>query len=389
MALLAEPGAGREYEAPDEKPGVHLHLPVGVMGVGGVLELPLSDSALVPVAATIAGWAGCALAFAIASRLATRAGSDFGQWIVQHLRRPLLLLVPLLALRTTLPLAELSDRVLDTVDHGVAMLLILGTGWMLAAFTAVLDDFVDKRFVLDKADNLTARRVHTKFTVLRRVLMIVIAVLTGGALLMTFPAARHLGAGLFASAGIAGLVLGIAARPTVETILAGVQLALTEPIRLDDVVIVEGEWGRIEEITATYVVVRIWDDRRLVVPVSYFLTQPFQNWTRVTADLLGQVTLEVDYRTPVEELRSEAGRVIEASSDWDRRFWNLQVVEAGEHTMRLRVLVSASDASTAWNLRCEIREKLVGYLQERHPEALPRIRASLEGPGTSAAPALR
>ena len=196
---------------------------------------------------------------------------------------------------------------------------------------------------------------------------------------MTFPAVRHLGAGLLASAGIVGLVIGIAARPTVETIIAGVQLALTEPIRLDDVVIVEGEWGRIEEITATYIVVRIWDDRRLIVPVTHFLQQPFQNWTRVTADLLGQVALEVDYRTPVEEVRSEVGRLVEASPDWDRRFWNLQVVEAGEHTMRLRVLLSAADASTAWNLRCEIREKLIAYLQAQHPEALPRIRASLEG----------
>jgi small-conductance mechanosensitive channel len=174
-----------------------------------------------------------------------------------------------------------------------------------------------------------------------------------------------------------GIVLGIAARPTVEALMAGVQLALTEPIRVDDVVIVEGEWGRIEEIGATYVVVRIWDDRRLIVPVSHFLERSFQNWTRVTSDLLGQITLDVDYATPIEEVRREAGRIVEASPLWDRRFWNLQVVEAGERTIRLRVLMSAADASNAWNLRCEVREKLLGYLQARHPEALPRLRAAV------------
>jgi small-conductance mechanosensitive channel len=351
-----------------------------------MLELPFSASLLMPVAATIAGGVGCALVLAIFGRMSTRAGSDLGRWVAQHLRRPLLLLASTLALRVTLPLAELSGGVLETIRHSIEMLMILGTGWVLIALTAVLDDFLDKRFVLDIADNLTARRVHTRFIVLRRVLIIIIGILTGGGLLMTFPAVRHLGAGLLASAGIVGLVIGIAARPTVETIIAGVQLALTEPIRLDDVVIVEGEWGRIEEITATYIVVRIWDDRRLIVPVTHFLQQPFQNWTRVTADLLGQVALEVDYRTPVEEVRSEVGRLVEASPDWDRRFWNLQVVEAGEHTMRLRVLLSAADASTAWNLRCEIREKLIAYLQAQHPEALPRIRASLEGELPEATP---
>jgi len=314
--------------------------------------------------------------------MSTTAGSDFGGWTVRHLRRPLLLLAPVLALRISLPLARLSGEVLETVRHSMAVLLILGTGWLLIALTSVLDEFLNKHFVIDIADNLTARRVHTRFLVLRRVLVIIVGVVSGGAILMTFPAVRHLGAGLLASAGIVGIVLGIAVRPTLETLIAGVQLAVTEPIRLDDVVIVEGEWGRIEEIAATYVVVRIWDDRRLIVPVTYFLTQPFQNWTRVTADLIGQVTLEVDYRAPVEELRSETGRVIEASPHWDHRFWNLQVVEAGERTMRLRVLVSAGDSSSAWNLRCEVREKLVGYLRDRHPEALPRIRAAVEEEAT-------
>jgi small-conductance mechanosensitive channel len=334
---------------------------------------------LLPLAVAAAGWLVCAFALWLLAGVSRRADSDFGQWLLVFLRRPLGLLVATLLFRLMLPVMALSGGQAEAIRHILAILLILGIGWLLVALTSVLDQFVHKRFVLAIPDNLMARRVHTRFVVLRRVLVIVIGVVTAGALLMTFPAIRQLGAGLLASAGIAGLVLGIAARPTVELLIAGVQLALTEPIRLDDVVIVEGEWGRIEQINATHVVVRIWDDRRLIVPVSYFLTQPFQNWTRVTADITGQVTLEVDYATPIEKVRAAAGRIVEASAHWDRRFWNLQVVEAGERTIRLRVLASAGDASSAWDLRCEIREKLIGFLQERHPEALPRFRASLTG----------
>jgi small-conductance mechanosensitive channel len=334
---------------------------------------------LLPLAVAATGWLGCALALWLVARASRRADSDVGRWPVKFLRRPLQLLAATVLFRLTLPVAKFSGGMEETIRHVLAILLILGTGWLLIALTSVLDEFIDKRFVIEIRDNLTARRVHTKFLLLRRVLVIIVGVVTGGALLMTFPAIRQLGAGLLASAGIVGIVLGIAARPTLEMLIAGVQLALTEPIRLDDVVIVEGEWGRIEEINATHVAIRIWDDRRLIVPVSYFLTQPFQNWTRVTADVTGQVSLEVDYTTPVEEVRAAAGRIVEASPHWDRRFWNLQVVEAGERTIRLRVLASAGDSSSAWSLRCEIREKLIGFLQERHPEALPRLRAAFEG----------
>jgi small-conductance mechanosensitive channel len=174
-------------------------------------------------------------------------------------------------------------------------------------------------------------------------------------------------------------VLGIAARPAAESLIAGLQVALTEPFHIDDVVIVEGEWGRIEEITSTYVVVGIWDRRRLVVPLGYFLQKPFQNWTRSGTDLLAQVTVEVDYSTPIATLREQVGEIVASSKLWNREFWNLQVTEAGERTMRLRILATAADADSAWNLRCEIREKLITYLQEHHPLALPRSRVTLEG----------
>jgi small-conductance mechanosensitive channel len=284
----------------------------------------------------------------------------------------------------TLPATHLPEAVRDPLHHGLWIVLIGAVAWTLISLTAVVDDFLGERFVLSKADNLEARRIHTRFRLLRRILVIVVIFLAVASVLLTFDSVRQIGAGLLASAGVAGIVIGLATRPTMETLLAGLQLALTEPINLDDVVIVEGEWGRIEEIKATYVVVHIWDDRRLIVPVRYFLDQAFQNWTRVRADLLGSVTVNVDYRTPVEVVRSAVGEIVGASKLWDHRFWNLQVVDADDQTMQLRVLVSASDSSNAWDVRCEVREKLIAYLQEHHPESLPRLRATLEtAPGAA------
>jgi len=190
---------------------------------------------------------------------------------------------------------------------------------------------------------------------------------------------RHfqLNRGQFPSAGLAGLILGMAMRPTLASLIAGIQIALTQPIRIEDVVIVEGEWGWIEEIHTTYVVVKIWDLRRLVVPLSYFIEKPFQNWTRVTADLLGTVFLYVDYNIQVEEIRQELHSVLESSGMWDGKSWGLQVTNAGEHTLELRALMSAPNGSAAWDLRCHVRERLVQFLQKRHPESLPRTRAEV------------
>jgi hypothetical protein len=180
-----------------------------------------------------------------------------------------------------------------------------------------------------------------------------------------------------ASAGIVGLVIGFATQKTVSTVLAGLQIAITQPIRVDDVVIVENEWGRIEEITLTYVVVRLWDLRRLVVPITYFIEKPFQNWTRVSADLMGTVSIYSDYTLPVQSLREELHSILRASNLWDGRVWGLQVTGATERALELRALMSASDASSAWDLRCDVREKLVAFIQNKYPESLPRLRAEL------------
>jgi small-conductance mechanosensitive channel len=197
-------------------------------------------------------------------------------------------------------------------------------------------------------------------------------------MLMVFQPVRQLGTAMIASAGVAGIVIGFAAQKSLGTLLAGFQIAMTQPIRIDDVVIVEGGWGKIEEITLTYVVVRIWDLRRLVVPITYFIEKPFQNWTRTSADILGTVMLQVDYTIPVDAVRQELTRILEESPNWDRKVNGLQVTEAKEKTLELRALMSSSDASKSWDLRCEVREKLVAFIQEHYPASLPLVRARLD-----------
>lgn len=298
--------------------------------------------------------------------------------VLRHVGLPLLGLGLALGLRTTLPGAlDLSNEEADDLlRQGLSIALIVFVGWSLIGGLSILHDLLDHEFDLTAQDNLEARRIHTRFDVLRRVLVFGIVLLCGIAVLMTFPGLRTLGTSLLASAGIVGIVVGLAVRPTVESMLAGVQVAWTQPIRLDDVVVIDGEWGRIEEIRMTYVVVRIWDQRRLVVPLTQLFSKSFQNWTRTSSALLGAVTVEVDYRTPVSQVREAVGQML-LDTRWNREFWNLQVVEAGERTIRLRVLLTARNADEGWDLRCEIREKLVTYLQEHHPDCLPRLRAEI------------
>jgi small-conductance mechanosensitive channel len=222
-----------------------------------------------------------------------------------------------------------------------------------------------------------ARKHVTQVRLLRRAVDTLVVIVTIAAALMIFDSVRQYGVSLFASAGAAGLVLGLAARPVLSNLIAGVQLALTQPIRIDDAVIVENEWGWIEEITSTYVVVRLWDWRRLVVPLAHFIEKPFQNWTRENASLIGSVMLYVDYRAPVESIRRKLEEFAKQSKLWDGKVVNLQVTDARERTIELRALVSARNAPQAWDLRCEIREKLIRFLRESHPDALPRARAEV------------
>jgi small-conductance mechanosensitive channel len=272
----------------------------------------------------------------------------------------------------------LPPLVAEQLHHLLDLLVIGSTGWLVLALIFALGDVALRRYPIDVSDNLRHRRLLTQVFVMQRVATVVVTVLVLAAMLLTFGPVRTLGASILASAGIAGVVLGLAARPIISNLLAGVQIAISGSIRIDDVVVTEGEWGRIEEITFTYVVVRVWDERRLIVPISYFTERPFQNWTRQTAAVLGTVFIHVDYSVPIEQVRAELYRILVQSPLWDKRVWNLQVTDATPQSVQLRALASARDAQTSWDLRCEVREKLVEYLRREHPESLPRIRAELE-----------
>ncbi|WP_341894676.1 mechanosensitive ion channel family protein [Ferrovibrio terrae] len=234
-----------------------------------------------------------------------------------------------------------------------------------------------RRFKLDTEDNLLARKHVTQTRILQRVVNGLIVVIAASAALMTFDSVRQYGVSLLASAGAAGIIVGLALQPVLKNLIAGIQLAITQPIRIDDALIVEGEWGNVEEITSTYVVMRLWDWRRMILPLSYFIEQPFQNWTRENADLIGVVMLYLDHTAPVAEIRRKAEEIVQASPNWDRRVIAVQVTDFKQSTMEVRILASAGSAGRAFDLRCEIREKIIAFLQQDHAHALPRLRAEL------------
>lgn len=299
------------------------------------------------------------------------------QQLQHRCRWPARAVTATLATLVGLSVLELGPDVGGRIGHVLQIALIGATAWLAIQAAYVAEDAAAGRFDITVEDNLLARRRATQVQVLRRVAVVAIVLLAGAGMLLTFEGMRTFGASLLASAGLAGVIAGIAARSTLGNVVAGLQIAMAEPIRLDDVVVVEDEWGRIEEITLTYVVVRLWDMRRLVLPTSYFVERPFENWTRERAQVLGAVELYADYRTPVDEVRAEAGRIVTSSDLWDGDTWLLQVTDATERTVKLRVLATARDAPTAWDLRCEIREHLVAWLQREHPDALPHVRIDL------------
>ncbi|KQQ04056.1 MULTISPECIES: mechanosensitive ion channel family protein [unclassified Rathayibacter] len=267
----------------------------------------------------------------------------------------------------------LVDRVFQIATIGAA-------AWLVGAMFVFLEDLGAERYRTDTADNRRARRLRTQMTIIRRVAVAAVVVVALGASLLTFPEARTAGASVLASAGVLSIVAGLAVQSSLTNIFAGMQLAFSDAIRLDDVVIVEGEWGRIEEITLTYVVVHLWDDRRLVLPTNHFTTQPFQNWTRTGSELLGAVELDLDWRVRPDEMREELHRILEETELWDQRVSVLQVTDAVGGHVRIRVLVTAKDAPTLFDLRCYVRERLVTWLHESDPVALPRQRVEMQQP---------
>ncbi len=337
-------------------------------------------SLLIGCLTLLAGWALYAALSALMSRYhARRTLSVEGMPVrLDLLRGPLRILVPAVCLRFALPLMHFPPEATGIVAHLIIVWIIGSAAWLGTRSVALFRTMVTARYDMEERDNLKARRVYTQLRVIERVVDAVLILLAIATMLLTFHAVRRLGVSLLASAGVAGIIVGFAAQRSLATLVAGIQIAISQPIRIEDVVIVEGEWGWIEEITLTYVVVRIWDQRRLIVPITYFIEKPFQNWTRTSAQILGTVFIYADYTVPVGQVRDELQRILENTPLWDRRAWNLQVTNATEHTVELRALMSAEDSSKAWDLRCHVRECLIAFLQATCPRCLPRVRLDLE-----------
>lgn len=316
----------------------------------------------------------------VESRLVARAGVSVNKWddvFIPLLARTARVLVPVVAVILALPVLGLPLAYEEIISKASSLLVVAAVAWILIQSVKAFEQFVLSKYDVTVADNLQARKIHTQVRVISKALYVTIGIFAVASALMLFEEVRRLGTSILASAGIVGIIVGFAAQRTIANLFAGFQLAMTQPIRLDDVVIIEGEWGRVEEVTLTFVVVRIWDERRLVVPLNYFIEKPFQNWTRVSAELLGSVFVWADYSLPVERLRSDVKDIVSSCPDWDGRFWNVQVTDANERAMQIRVLATAADSGKAWNLRCEIRERLIALIQRNHKDSLPKLRADV------------
>ncbi|MGC2524964.1 MAG: mechanosensitive ion channel domain-containing protein [Stellaceae bacterium] len=311
-------------------------------------------------------------------RLAGRH-SPFLQRLLQRGQGPASVFVVIFALGAALPAARFSYPLTIALGRALLVAFILNVGWAAAITIDISITIYLRRFRTDVEDNLLARKHVTQMRILQRVATTLLAVVTVASALMTFESVRQYGISLFASAGAAGIILGLAARPVLGNLLAGIQIAMTQPIRVEDQVVVEGESGWIETITSTYVVIRIWDLRRMIVPLTYFIEKPFQNWTYENTAQIGSVLLHVDYTVPVEPLRRKLDEVLRQSKLWDGKVANLQVTDTPQGMVELRALVSARSPGQTWDLRCEVREKLIAFLQAEYPQALPRQRMDLGG----------
>ncbi|GAB3230440.1 mechanosensitive ion channel family protein [Algoriphagus aestuariicola] len=268
------------------------------------------------------------------------------------------------------------------LPHLNTILIICGFTWCFLEAVKILRRIFLKHFDLTEENNLRARKVYTQINILAKIANFLIILIGLGLILVSFEAVRQVGVGLFASAGVAGIIIGFSAQKAIGTLIAGIQIAFTQPFRLDDAVVVEGEWGWIEEINLNYVVVRIWDQRRLVLPSTYFLEKPFQNWTRTSAEIIGSVFIYTDYTVPFDAMRAELDRILENTPLWDKKVKVLQVTDAKERTVESRILVSARNSPTAWDLRVHVREKMVEFLQKNYPQTLPKMRISFEQAST-------
>lgn len=310
---------------------------------------------------------------------AVKPGKDYSipQSIFSNIGKPVNYFLPILVFNFLLPLMRVKPTFADVLDKTVSIFLTISFAAVLIGLVNVLRDYIYHSFDISKADNLRERKIRTQVQFIWKLVVGLIIIVTICAILLSFDGLRRIGAGLLTGVGVGGIIIGFAAQKSLANILAGFQIAFTQPIRIDDVLIVENEWGRVEEITLTYVVMNLWDKRRLVLPINYFIEKPFQNWTRNTADLLGYVYLYVDYTMPIEPLRTELKRLLELTPLWDKKVSVLQVTNTTEKIIELRALMSARNSGEAFDLRCYIRENMVNFIQKNYPGSLPKTR--LEG----------
>ena len=311
---------------------------------------------------------------------AEQTRSLLGKILVPIVGQSLRLAVPLLGIILLLPLLKLPENWTWVTQKGVGILFIVTLSFLIVHGINAMQAALLSRQRLDLPDNLSARRIYTQVSVIRKVIVTAVVIIATGSVLMLFDPVRQFGTSILASAGIAGIVIGFAAQRTLGNVLAGIQIALTQPLLIDDIVVVEGEFGQIEEITLTYVTVRTWDLRRVILPITYFVEKPFQNWSRVSTDLLGAVVLYLDYQAPIGELRKELKRLVENNPKWDRKVCGLQVTDTKQNTIEVRALVSSTDPGKLSDLRCDVREGLIEFLCRNYPESLPRQRTVSEAP---------
>ncbi|GAA4325206.1 mechanosensitive ion channel [Mucilaginibacter gynuensis] len=294
--------------------------------------------------------------------------------IITNIGRPMNHFVPLLMLNLMLPLMDMQKRFYVPFSKGVEIALIISFAVLLVRSFNVFEDYVYHTYDLNKADNLKERKIRTQLQFIRKVIVTLIVFITVAVILLSFDNVRKIGAGLLTGVGVGGIIIGFAAQRSLANFLAGFQIAFTQPIRIDDVLVVEGEWGRVEDITLTYVVLNIWDQRRLILPINYFIEKPFQNWTRTTSEILGTVFLYFDYSVPVDALRTEFDRLLDTTPLWDKRVKVVQVTDAKERTVEIRALMSARNSSQAFDLRCYIRENMIKFVKDNYPNSLPVTR---------------
>lgn len=307
----------------------------------------------------------------ISKKLHKKSKNIFYDRIRKNLKLPVILLSFTLSLWLPLSLSSFSESITTVAGKALSILFIVLVSWIMIRFIQLVKFMVLRQYNINERDNLKARKVYTQFKIIERVLITITVIIAISLILMSFSAIREIGVSLIASAGVTGIIIGLAAQKIIGGVLAGIQIAITQPIRLDDVVIVENEWGRIEEINLTYVVVKIWDERRLVLPSTYFIERPFQNWTRNDSRILGTVYIYTDYTIDFDEIRKETTRLLEATTLWDGRVNVLQVTNTTEKTVETRLLISAVDSPTAWDLRVYLRENILKFIQEKYPESLP------------------